>query len=593
MYCLSVIIPNYAKNFKQCIKSVLNQSLKNIEIICLFDEKNYSIINDFDKSNNKIKWISSEKNLDIVCGEYVLIVRDIISSQTCEFLYNEIKSQELNVLYIPNYDFINGNDSQLEDMPITPINFTPLYKNNVFKENLNNNFLDNKNIGYCNWILYPENNLNLEFIEKIINKTSKFNYNKLFSVLINYLSMLPINNRQQLYEVIKKHFKNIYLNTENNIIYDHISKNIFYLDFLTELNLQLAEYDIYEGSKDNTHYKISVIIPIFNNETLIHRTLMSIENQSFDFRNIEVLMVNDASTDDTLKVINNYADAYPNFKAIHIKNRTGSAGTPRNIGLKLASADYVIFIDHDDFFEIDALEKLYSTAIENKCDFVYGTYVLIDCDKPIKFSYPNEIHGFFKNLKDNERSIITPPSIWTKLFKREFILKNNILFPPILGEDIIFISKALKNANGIYYLWDDLICYYNLNENSFTSNLSYEYFVEGFTSEEYLFNLYSSWNHEEYYALRGQGTLDFYLNRFISSNLSEYEIEKIFHLLYGFCYRLHTLNIFPKQSKNSTTFNIILKKDVRSLIKFKNYKPNKIERIFNIILSKINRHDFW
>ena len=320
---------------------------------------------------------------------------------------------------------------------------------------------------------------------------------------------------------------------------------------------------------------------------------MSIENQSLDLDYIEVLMINDDSTDNTPEIINNYADEYSNFIAVHIKNGSGSAGTPRNIGLKLASADYVMFLDHDDFFEIDALEKLYYYITEYCCDIVFGTYVLVDEDIPIKFVYPDEKQGFFKSLIENKRLIKIPPSIWTKLFNKDFLLRNHILFPTILGEDTIFMSKALEYANGICYFGDEIICYYNLNESSYTKNISYDYFVEGFTSEEYLFNLYNDLNHEEYYYLRGEGILNYYINRFMYSELNNYEIEKLMHLFYEFCNRLNLLNISPQDEKNAMVFKYILEKDFDNLIKCKNHKPNKLKVISNKFLNKINKYGFW
>ena len=586
MCLVSVIIPDYVKNIRQCLRSVLNQSLNDIEIICFFDETNYSIFEDFSKTDVRIRLFSSNEQLNDIHGEYIISIRDVISSEICELLYNLSKSQDLDLLYVPNYDFFIGNDVNLE---VTPINFTSFYKNEFFNGNLEQVNLDCDNIGFHNKSLYLENNLNLKFIDKTFNVKD----NHLFSILIKYLSNLALNERQALYDLIKINFKNRKGIEGNKKIYELILKNQNYLDFLSEFCLEMVDYEIYGDIKGHNSYKISVVIPIYNNETLIHRTLMSIENQSFDFKNIEVLMVNDASTDNTAKVINEYVDKYSNFKAVHIKRGTGSAGTPRNLGLSLASADYVMFIDHDDFFEINALEKLYGTITNHDCDFVYGTYALIDGEKPIKFIYPSEKHGFFKNLDDNPRSITTPPSIWTKIFKREFLLKNKIFFPTILGEDAIFVSKALRYANGVYYLWDDIICYYNLNENSFTSHLSYDYFVEGFTSEKYLFELYSSWNHKDYYELRGQGVLDYYINRFRYSNLDENDIKKIFGLFYEFCNRLYSLKIFPKQDKNKIVFDFVIKKDIDGLIKFKNYKPSKFKQFSNKILNRINKHGFW
>lgn len=418
-----------------------------------------------------------------------------------------------------------------------------------------------------------------------------------FQLFVLLLKNILLNLRNIMNLFIKKYLEINYFNKSNQQTNSFTIQYMEYFDdslleYKLEEKLEDLDYEIYSLGDSQVHYKISIVIPIYNCERLIHRTLMSIENQTFNLENIEVLMINDASTDNTSRIINQYADKYFNFKAIHIKMGSGSAGTPRNLGLKLASADYIMFLDHDDFLEVDALERLYGKIIEYDCDFVYGTYALIDGDNPIKFIYPDEKHGFFKSLEDNPNAIITPPSIWTKLFKKEFLLENNILFPTILGEDAIFMAKVLKNANGIYYLWNDIICYYNLNERSYTSTLSYTYFVEGFMSEKYLFNLFTEWGHNEYYSMRGQGILDYYINRFMLSNLDNNEIEKLMPLFNEFCQRLNKLNITPKKERNMVVFKYILNQDIEGLIKFKNYKPHMIRIISNKILNWVNKCGF-
>ena len=315
---------------------------------------------------------------------------------------------------------------------------------------------------------------------------------------------------------------------------------------------------------------------------------MSIENQTIGLENIEVLMVNDGSTDNTSEIINSYADRYANFKSIHIKEGTGSPGTPRNIGIREASSDYIIFLDHDDYFETDALSKLYDSIKENDCDFVYGTYVSVDYGTPTKILYPNEYHGYFDDIYQNPRSIaFPPPSIWTKLFRRDFLLENNILFPTILGEDAVFMSKALFNAKGIKYLHDDLICYHDLSSGSSTVNIGYDYFIEGFVSEKYLYDIYSDFEScsdndlsdgpLNLYRIRAETILDFYLRQFYLSNLTVDEIENIFPLLYEFVERINKLGIKPETEYNKPLFVYILEKDIDSIIEYKKERIRKLE----------------
>ena len=356
--------------------------------------------------------------------------------------------------------------------------------------------------------------------------------------------------------------------------------------------LRSDDYFKYKQNLDSHDYKISVIIPIYNNDNLIHRTLMPIENQTLGLDNIEILMVNDCSTDNTQNVINEYANNYPNFKAIHIKKGTGSPGTPRNIGLIEASSDYVIFLDHDDFFENNALELLYDSIIESNCDFVYGTYASVDKGIPTKIIFPREMHGHFKGLNENERSIaFPPPSIWTKLFKRDFLINNHILFPTILGEDAIFLSKVLIKTDNTCYLWDSIICYHVLSKKSYTNSLTYKYLLEGFTSEDYMYNLYNKIN-PNLYKIRAEGILDFYLTQFYKTNLSKNDLFKIFPVLFNFVERISLLGLTPHVTEiNVILFNHILNKDIESIMKIKRieYKTSRSKNLKNIF-KKIKKN---
>ena len=444
--------------------------------------------------------------------------------------------------------------------------------------------------------------------------------NHTFSMLIEWFKKSPLNLRQEFYKLIKTNFKgfnelkedfNNFLDENYLVIFKYMCNNDYYLDFLSEYKLNVADYVIYDNGREYelgsdeyneykseliADYKITVIIPIYNNDCLIHRTLMSIENQSLGIEEIEVLMIDDFSTDDTYNVIKKYSDQYKGFKAIHIKKGTGAPGTPRNIGLLEASSKYVIFLDHDDLFEINALEVLFDSIEESNCDFVYGTYASIDEDKPTKIIFPNEKHGYFSNVYENERSIaFPPPSIWTKLFKKDFLIENKVLFPTILGEDAIFVSKALLKANGINYLWDSLICLHNLNNDSYTKNITYKYLIEGFTSEDYMYDLYKLQGNENFYKIRGEGILDFYLTQFYKSNLTKQEIIDIFPTLYNFTKRMYDFGLTPHVSEtNLILFDLILNKDVNQIIVFKKVdvkvsKKKKIKNFIRMFIDKVIR----
>jgi glycosyltransferase involved in cell wall biosynthesis len=122
-------------------------------------------------------------------------------------------------------------------------------------------------------------------------------------------------------------------------------------------------------------YKISVIIPVYNVENTISKAFDSIYNQSIDFQDIEVIFVDDCSTDNSLNIIQDYASKYDNVLALSLEENSGYAGKPRNIGIKNASSDYVMFLDPDDQFLSNACEILYNAIKNYNADLVSGNYV--------------------------------------------------------------------------------------------------------------------------------------------------------------------------------------------------------------------------
>lgn len=697
MVDVSIIVPVYngEKYLNQCLDSLSNQTLTDIEIICVNDgstDKTGVMLKRYSSRDKRFKIITTENNgqgsarntaMEEAKGEYVAFVDadDWIELNSMEFLYKKAKSDDLDMLFFQMVNYMessgdivstdlydiksfedngidentvfNHNDTHdfLFEIPVGPVSkfyrrqFLELnclrfpegmfFEDNAFfynayfhcekvgflkrqlyyrrrhDESVTQTFDESKFdiVNATNIVLevFDDNSMYESYKENVINHT--------FSMLIEWFKKSPLNIRQKFYEKIKNEFRGFndlkddfsrILNEDYKLIFTILDNHRFYLDFLTDYKLKTTDYVIYDGknefSKDNDgyfknksnlskKYKISIVIPIYNNEKFIHRTLMSIENQTFGIENIEVLMVDDNSSDNTYGVIRKYCEKYEGFIAIRTKNGTGSPGTPRNIGLLEASSDYIMFIDHDDLFEIDALETLYQSIMENDCDFVYGTYTSIDIDKPTKIIYPNEKHGYFGSIWENKRSIaFPPPSIWTKLFKRSFLIDNKILFPTILGEDAIFVSKALFNAKGFCYLWDSLICYHNLNENSYTNNISFKYFMEGFTSEQYLADLYCGYGCD-FYKMRGEGILDFYLSQFRKANLPKPEIINIFPALYEFTERLNLIGLTPHVNKeNVVLYEYILNKDIKKIIKSKrNYRNVNFKNLAKKVIKKVLR----
>ncbi|AMK16190.1 glycosyltransferase family 2 protein [Methanobrevibacter olleyae] len=208
--------------------------------------------------------------------------------------------------------------------------------------------------------------------------------------------------------------------------------------------------------------KISVIVPIYNVEEYLEDTLNCLLNQTF-IENIEVLMIDDGSTDNSRYIIEKYALDYENFYAIHKENEGLSSG--RNIGINLAKGEYIQFLDSDDYISLNGYENLYKLAKKNNADIV-SSYMVRLKRYNIKDSYL-----FIKGYKNINKTLDSvdlndyPELIWdtfstNKLFKKEFVEKNNLKFKTIgYYEDVPFSLEALMLAdkisihNEIFYYW--------------------------------------------------------------------------------------------------------------------------------------------
>ena len=107
-------------------------------------------------------------------------------------------------------------------------------------------------------------------------------------------------------------------------------------------------------------YKVTVIIPSYNSVEFLDSTIDSIKAQSIGFENIEVIIIDDYSTDSTQELINKYCSEYDNIKTYESCKKTGTPGRARNIGIANSESDYIMFLDHDDNYLPDTVEKLYN-----------------------------------------------------------------------------------------------------------------------------------------------------------------------------------------------------------------------------------------
>lgn len=207
--------------------------------------------------------------------------------------------------------------------------------------------------------------------------------------------------------------------------------------------------------------KVSIIIAVYNIEKYIEKCLLSVLNQTF--RDIEIIVVNDGSTDGSLDIIKKICVQDKRVKIINQNNK--GLIEARKSGFREAEGEYILFIDGDDWLELNAIKILYSEAIQKKSDIVlFNAYNSYDDGsrtdfKTVNSNYFNEIlnnplkHLFLDNVL---------PVIWAKFIKKKFIIENNIDFPNDIsyGEDLAFVSKLFMNKPIITLIDDKLYNYF-------------------------------------------------------------------------------------------------------------------------------------
>lgn len=215
--------------------------------------------------------------------------------------------------------------------------------------------------------------------------------------------------------------------------------------------------------------KLSIVIPVYNTEKYLQKCLDSIFMQNFT--NFEVICVDDGSTDNSLEILARYKDITV------IKQTNKGSGVARNLGLQQAKGEYVLFMDSDDWLVDGALEKIIHEAKNLDLDIlIFGGKIYskgrLRCGRysvnKIPKKYRNRV---FSKQEFKDEIFKFPSTAWTKLYKRDFLIKNNIRFQEIfVGQDQLFFVDSMLKSERIAVLDEDLYCYWKRRPGSVTSN---------------------------------------------------------------------------------------------------------------------------
>lgn len=311
--------------------------------------------------------------------------------------------------------------------------------------------------------------------------------------------------------------------------------------------------------------KVSIIVPVYNVEKYLDKCLKSLVNQTL--KDIEIIVVNDGTKDNSQKIIDKYVKKYPKLVKSYIKEN-GGLSSARNYGLKYAKGKYIAFVDSDDYVETNMYQKLYDKAVEKDFDMVVCNLKYIYETKEVN-AYSNINKDILTKEEIKKSMINIYPSAWNKLFNKR-LFKNKVLFKEkVWFEDVEFLYRLYPYINSIGTV-EDYLYNYVQRKGAITS-----------TFDERLFHYIDNFN----------GIVKFYKEKKFF-----YEYEKELE----YCYVRYLYATFIKQASNFKDKKMY-KKAVEEAIKnvkenFPNYRKNKYFYkslkgiyllLFNKFISKI------
>lgn len=240
--------------------------------------------------------------------------------------------------------------------------------------------------------------------------------------------------------------------------------------------------------------KLSIIVPVYNAERYLKQCLTSIQNQSFS--DYECLLIDDGSTDSSGVICDSFVVSNNKFKVRHIKNNGVSAA--RNLGLSIATGEFVTFVDSDDFIHKNTYSEVFKSFSENNsaeiCCFNLCYYY--NENKTVSYTFHN---------KTEKKNFISYPvymnSVCNKVIKKDLFIKNQIQFNTTItvSEDLLAVFKLIVLSNKTIYL-NECFYYYRVHPDStINSPLSQKKINDTFYVSQELFNFCKEKNIYKYY----------------------------------------------------------------------------------------------
>ena len=326
--------------------------------------------------------------------------------------------------------------------------------------------------------------------------------------------------------------------------------------------------------------KVSVIMPVYNAEDYIRKSLGSVVNQVY--KNLEIIIVDDASTDNTKKIIKEYADKderiIPFYQSI---NKGVSAA--RNVGLKAVTGEYVVFIDSDDEFTPDAIRRMVDMADKYNSDFIDSYHLLYltkKNGKQISFTekkMPKKTTSF-GSLNDNIKVLDTYTYITGKLIKKDLL--KGMEFDERLSryEDLVF-EHQLKTKINNYVLLNKPIYFYYQREGSLVNTLGKKHLCY-LDAAKIIKNIYSDYNKEIKEKIESILFTNMILTLFTKVIKNDDSLDENTNLVIDTIKKL--IDVFPEYNDNK-----LINKHIKKRINIYLKTPEKLKKFIKRI-NKIN-----
>ncbi len=512
---VSVIIPvyNVEAYLRECLDSVINQTLKEIEIICVDDgstDNSLEILKEYAKKDNRISVLTQENlhagvarnaGLAVAGGEYLSFLDsdDFFELNMLEETYNKAKQDEADICIFGSYVYDDGKKKDIKKVsylekfikksPFNPKEFskdiflisspnawTKLFKKDIVKENnvFFENYITCNDITFVSLMLTLAHRISLinyPYVHYRINTTKKtrLSDNRNTNASCFVYAIKKLENNLKKYKTYDTYKEALETRIDKSFNWESSQCNKEQKENLKKLSIDVL------GKDYSQQPKVSIIVPVYNTAEFLPQCLDSIINQTL--QDIEIICVNDGSTDNSLSILQEYAK---NDKRIVIINQENSGlSCSRNNALRIATGEYVQFVDSDDYIIKEACQKLYDKCSKFDLDMINF--------EGINFNNKNKMQTraqtiFYIPLTENKEVYtgndfnrirdMLPISSCRYFYKRKFLVDNDMFFPEkICFEDNYFVLKASVLAPRFGTL-REILYYRRIHRDNITQNWS-------------------------------------------------------------------------------------------------------------------------